>query len=264
MPGSLRLGRMVGIDVYAHLSWFIILVLLTWSLATNWFAQMFSGWSTTAYWITAFTSTLLLFVCVLVHEFAHALVARARGLTVRSITLFIFGGLANFEEEVKRPGAEFQIAVIGPITSLLLAGLAFILSLPLRGSRSPAEAVLDYLVVTNLLLGVFNLIPGFPLDGGRVLRSILWKITGNFHKSTRIASYVGQGCAYIFILLGIVESFTGNFFTGLWTVFIGWFLLNAAQTANTQVTLQSELEGVSVNQVMDPQPVTVPANISLQ
>ncbi len=264
MPGSLRLGKIAGIDIYAHLSWFIILVLLTWSLASDWFAQLFPGWATTTYWITAFISALLLFACVLVHELTHALVSQAHGLTVKNITLFIFGGVANIEEEVKRPGIEFQIAAVGPIASLLLAAVTFLLALPLRGSNSSAEAILDYLAVSNLVLGVFNLIPGFPLDGGRVLRSIIWKVTGNLQKSTRIASYVGQASAYVFILLGIIEFFTGNFFNGLWTVFVGWFLLNASQTANTQVELQSTLQGVSVGQVMNPRPVTVPGNISLQ
>ncbi len=264
MPGSLRLGKIAGINIYAHLSWFIILVLLTWSLASDWFAQLFPGWATTTYWITAFISALLLFACVLVHELTHALVSQAHGLTVKNITLFIFGGVANIEEEVKRSGIEFQIAAVGPIASLLLAAVTFLLALPLRGSNSSAEAILDYLAVSNLVLGVFNLIPGFPLDGGRVLRSIIWKVTGNLQKSTRIASYVGQASAYVFILLGIIEFFTGNFFNGLWTVFVGWFLLNASQTANTQVELQSTLQGVSVGQVMNPRPVTVPGNISLQ
>jgi len=264
MPGSLRLGKIAGIDIYAHLSWFIILVLLTWSLASGWFAQLFPGWATTTYWIVAFISALLLFGCVLVHELAHALVAQASGLTVRNITLFIFGGVAHVEEDMKRPGVEFRVAIAGPIASFLLAGVAFLLVLPLRGSGASAEAALDYLAVANFLLGAFNLLPGFPLDGGRVLRSIIWKATGNFKKSTHIASSVGQAFAYVFILLGIIGFFTGNFFNGLWVVFIGWFLLSAAQTASTQVELQSALQGVSVGQVMDPRPLVVPANISVQ
>ena len=264
MPGSLRLGKIAGIDIYAHLSWFIILVLLTWSLADDWFVQAYPGWATTTYWVVAFISALLLFVCVLAHELAHALVAQTSGLTVRKITLLIFGGVAHIEEEVKRPGVEFRVAIAGPIASLLLAVVAFLLALPLQGSGATAEAVLEYLAVSNLVLGAFNLLPGFPLDGGRVLRSIVWKVTGNFKKSTHVASSVGQAFAYLFIFLGIVEFFTGNFFNGLWTVFIGWFLLNAAQTAHTQVELQSALQGVSVGQVMNPRPVAVPANISLQ
>lgn len=264
MPGSLRLGNIAGINIYAHLSWLIILVLLTWSLANDWFAQLFSGWSTATYWIVAFVSTLLLFICVLAHELAHALIAQRSGLTVKHITLFIFGGVAHIEEEMQRPGVEFRVALAGPIASFLLATLAFLLAWPLRGSNAAAEAVLDYLAVTNFLLGAFNLIPGFPLDGGRILRSIIWKVTGNFKKSTRIASFVGQAGGYLFILLGIVAFFTGNFFNGLWVAFIGWFLLSAAQTANSQVELQSTFRGVSVAQVMNTRPLTVPANISLQ
>ncbi len=264
MPGSFRLGKIAGIDIYAHLSWFIVLVLLTWSLASGWFVQLFPGWSTPTYWITAFISALLLFVCVLLHELAHSLVAQVHGLTVKNITLFIFGGVATIEEEMKRPGIEFQIAVMGPITSLFLAAIAFLLAWPFRGSNSPTEAVLDYLAASNFLLGVFNLIPGLPLDGGRVLRSIAWKITGNIQKSTRIASYAGQAMAFVFILLGLAAFFTGSFFNGLWSIFIGWFLLNAAQTANTQTLLQNTLQGVPVDKVMNPRPVAVPANISLQ
>jgi Zn-dependent protease len=264
MPGSLRLGKLAGINVYVHLSWFIIFILLTWSLASDWFPQYFAGWSTTTYWLAALFSTLLLFICVLFHEMAHALVARARGLRVMGITLLIFGGVAEIDQEMKRPSVEFQVAIAGPIASFILAGVAFLLALPFRTSTAPAEAVLDYLVVSNLLLGAFNLIPGFPLDGGRVLRSIIWRITGNFQKATRIASYAGQGCGYIFIFIGIVRFFTGDFFDGLWVVFIGWFLLSAAQAAYTEVRMQSALKGVTVAQVMDPRPVTVPANISLQ
>ena len=264
MPGSFRLGKVAGIDIYAHISWFIIFVLLTWSLASDWFPQFFAGWSNGTYWIAALISTLLLFVCVLAHEMAHALVARAYQLTVKGITLFVFGGIAQIEQEVKRPGIEFQIAIAGPIASLLLAGAAFLLALPFSESTAPTEAVLEYLAVSNLLLGLFNLIPGFPLDGGRVLRSIVWKVTGDYPRATRVASWVGQGFGYLFILLGIGLFFTGNFFDGLWIAFVGWFLLSAAQAANAEVILRTTLQGVRVSQVMDPHPVTVPANISLQ
>jgi Zn-dependent protease/CBS domain-containing protein len=264
MPGSLRLGKIAGIDVYAHPSWLIVLVLLTWSLASSWFAQSFPGWLTSVYWIAAFISALLLFACVLVHELAHALVARAHGLTVKRITLFLFGGVATIEEEMKRPGSEFQLAIVGPVTSLILAAVAFLLAGFLRGTGSPGEAVLDYLAVSNLLLGIFNLIPGFPLDGGRVLRSIIWKATGNAQQSIHVASYVGQGIAYLFILLGIAGFFTGNIFNGLWIIFIGWFLLSAAQSARMQSMIQDTLQDVMVDKVMNPGPVAVPANISLQ
>jgi Zn-dependent protease/CBS domain-containing protein len=245
-------------------SWFILLVLLTWSLAHSWFPEFFPAWSTGIYWITAFISTLLLFVAVLLHEMAHVLVARAHGIPARGITLHVFGGVADIGQDAKRPGIEFHIAIAGPIASFLIAVLAYVLVLPLRGSNSSAEAVLEYLMISNLILGLFNLVPGFPLDGGCVLRSILWKVTHSYQRATRFASMAGQGCGFLFILLGIVSFFTGSFFTGLWIVFIGWFLLSTAQATNTEVMLHSSLEGVAAKHVMDPYPLTVPANISLQ
>ncbi len=264
MPGSFRIGNIAGIDIDINVSWIIILVLLTVSLATGWFPQLYPGWSTATYWLIAFLSSLLLFVSVLLHELAHSLVARRRGLPVTSITLFIFGGVSNIEREPTSPGIEFQMAVVGPLTSLLIGVICFLLQLPLQGSNSPLEGILFYLAVTNILLGVFNLIPGFPLDGGRVLHSIVWRLTGNMRQAMRVASLTGQFIAYLFILLGIWIFFAGSILDGLWLGFIGWFLLSAAQSANAQVMLTSVLRGVTVGEVMNPKPTTVAANISLQ
>jgi len=264
MPGSFRIGNIAGIDIDINVSWIIILVLLTVSLATGWFPQLYPGWSTATYWLIAFLSSLLLFVSVLLHELAHSLVARRRGLPVTSITLFIFGGVSNIEREPTSPGIEFQMAVVGPLTSLLIGVICFLLQLPLQGSNSPLEGILFYLAVTNILLGVFNLIPGFPLDGGRVLHSIVWRLTGNMRQGMRVASLTGQFIAYLFILLGIWIFFAGSILDGLWLGFIGWFLLSAAQSANAQVMLTSVLRGVTVGEVMNPKPTTVAANISLQ
>ncbi len=258
MPGSLRIGKIAGIDIYIHVSWIIILVLLTVSLAIGWFPQLYPGQSTATYWIVSLIAALLLFVSVLLHELAHSLVARRRGLPVKNITLFIFGGVSNIEQEPKDPGIEFQVAVVGPLTSLLM------LQLPLQGTNSPLEEILYYLAVTNILLGVFNLIPAFPLDGGRVLRSIIWKISGSMRQATRAASITGQVIAYLFILLGIWLFFTVSILDGIWLGFIGWFLLSSAQSANSQVMLASVFNGVTVGEVMNPKPTTVPANISLQ
>ncbi len=264
MPGSLRISRIAGIDIYIHVSWLIILVLLTWSLAVGWFPVLYPGWSTATYWVISLISALFLFVSVLLHELAHSLVARSRGLPVKNITLFIFGGVSNIEQEPKSPGVEFQVAVVGPVVSLLIGLIAFLLDLPLRGSKSPLDAILAYLALTNVLLGIFNLIPGFPLDGGRVLRSIIWKITGSLRTATQAASIVGQVIAYLFIFWGIWQLFGSNFLNGIWIAFIGWFLLSAAQSANSQVMLQSMFRGVTVGDVMSTNPLTVPANISLQ
>ncbi len=264
MPGSLRIGKIAGIDIYIHVSWIIILVLLTVSLAIGWFPQLYPGQSTVTYWIVSLIAALLLFVSVLLHELAHSLVARRRGLPVKNITLFIFGGVSNIEQEPRDPGIEFQVAVVGPLTSILIGVVCFLLQLPLRGTNSPLEEILFYLAVTNLLLGVFNLIPAFPLDGGRVLRSIIWKISGSMRQATRAASITGQIIAYLFILLGIWLFFTVSILDGIWLGFIGWFLLSSAQSANSQVMLASVFNSVTVGEVMNPKPTTVPANISLQ
>ena len=264
MPGSFRLGRIAGIDIEINISWLIILVFLTMSLAIGWFPQFYPGWSSFTYWIAAFIAAILLFASVLLHELAHSFVARARGLPVKSITLFIFGGVSNLEQEPKSAGVEFQMAFIGPVVSILIGVLAYVLQLPLRGSHSAVEGILGYLAVTNILLGIFNLIPGFPLDGGRVLRSIVWKITGSLLKATRVATIVGNIIAYLFIFLGILLFFGSDVLDGIWIGFIGWFLLNASQAANSQVVLESMFRGVKVGQVMNTAPVTVPANISLQ
>jgi Zn-dependent protease/predicted transcriptional regulator len=264
MPGSLHLGRIAGIDIYINFSWLIIFVFLTWSLATGWFPQLYPGWSTATYWLVSLVAALLLFVSVLLHELAHSFVARARGLPVKNITLFIFGGVSNIQQEPTSPGVEFQMAVVGPAVSLLIGFVAFLLQLAVRGSNSPLQGIFFYLAVTNILLGIFNLIPGFPLDGGRVLRSIVWKASGSLRRATRVATIVGQIIAYLFILWGIWLFFNGNVLNGVWIGFIGWFLLSSAQSANSQVVLESMFRGVTVGEVMNTKPTTVPANISLQ
>lgn len=264
MLGSIRLFRIAGIDIDVNVSWIIIVVLLTWSLAIGWFPALYPGWSTATYWLVSLLAALLLFASVLLHELAHSLVARARGLSVKSITLFIFGGVSNIEQEPESPGVEFQMAFVGPLVSILLGAIFFLLLLPLRGVNSPLAAIIGYLALMNIVLGIFNLIPGFPLDGGRVLRSIIWKANGNLQRATRATTLVGQIIAYLLILWGIWQFFSGNLLGGIWIGFIGWFLLVSAQSANSQAMLQSVFRGVTVAQVMNPAPITVPANISLQ
>jgi Zn-dependent protease/CBS domain-containing protein len=263
MPGSIRLMRIAGIEIDINVSWLIILVLLTVSLAVSWFPVMTPRLGVGAYWALGLIASLLLFASVLAHELAHSLVARSRGLPVKNITLFIFGGVSNIEQEPQSPGVEFWMAFVGPLTSLAIGVVSALLAIALRGVPVVA-AVLEYLAVANILLGVFNLIPGFPLDGGRVLRSILWAITGNLRTATLWATRVGQFIAYLFILWGVWQVFTNNWLNGIWIGFIGWFLLTAAQTANRQVMLQSLFRGVSVAQVMGPVPQPVPADASLR
>ena len=247
MPGSLRIARIAGLDIYIHASWLIILVFLTVSLATGEFSSLVPGLSPSAYFLMGLIAALLLFVSVLLHELAHSIVARARGLPVHNIVLFIFGGVSNIEREPTSASVEFQMAFVGPLVSLLIGALCYGLLAWLHPGSSPAGAILLYLGFTNVLLGIFNLLPGFPLDGGRVLRSIIWKVTGNFQKATNIATFVGQAFAYLLILWGIFQFFGGNAFGGLFIIFTGWFLLNAAQSARAQSMLESAFQGVTKN-----------------
>lgn len=262
MSGSLHLGRIAGISLEINYSWLIILVLLTVSLALRWFPQAAPGYPLGTYWGVGFLSAVLLFVAVLVHELAHALVAQARGLPVKSITLFIFGGISNLEQEPPSPGVEFQVTVVGPLSSFIIAVLCWAFALALRDAPL-IGAVFGYLAVTNGLLALFNLIPGFPLDGGRVLRALLWKLTGSLRTATHWATRVSQGIAFLFIVVGIWLFFSGNLLGGLWLGFIGWFLLGTAQAANAQVMLETLFGRVTVGEVMHPVPLTILPNLSL-
>lgn len=264
MSGGIHIATIAGIRININYSWLIILVLLTISLAAGWFPTAVPGLGTLAYYILGFIAAILLFASVLVHELAHSLVARARGLPVRDISLFIFGGVSNIEREPKTPGTEFQMAIVGPVASLVIGGIAWVLALLVGGASRPLTAILLYLAFANVLLGIFNLIPGFPLDGGRVLRSIIWKATGSLRQATQWAARVGQVVAFLFILWGIWQIFNGNLLGGVWIGFIGWFLLTAAQSANTQVMLESLLRGVRVAEVMRPIGASVPPTLSLR
>jgi Zn-dependent protease len=262
MSGSLHLGKIAGISIEINYSWLIILILLTVSLATNWFPSAAPRYPLAAYWGAGFIAALLLFVAVLLHELAHSLMAQARGLPVKSITLFIFGGVSNLEKEPRSPGVEFLVSVVGPLASLVIGGICWGIALALRDAPL-IGAVFGYLAITNGLLAFFNLLPGFPLDGGRVLRAILWKITGNLRKATYWATRVSQAIALLFILGGIWAFFTGNFLDGLWLGFIGWFLFSTAQAANANVMLDSLFGRVTVGEVMNRTPLMVPASLTL-
>ncbi len=275
------IGRWFGIKVRIDWSWLLIFFLVVWNLGIV-FTQFHPAWSLALVWGLAVLASLLFFLSVLAHEMAHSLVARSRGLPVNSITLFLFGGVSNIEKEPPSPQTEFLMAIVGPLTSLVLGGILLLLSGfigrgsigaaasvgGLIGNLSPTATLLLWLGSVNVLLGIFNLIPGFPLDGGRVLRSILWGITGNMRKATRWAAWVGQGIAWLFILAGIAMAFgvrlpffgTG-LLSGLWLAFIGWFLNSAASQSYRQVVIQDILEDVPVSRIMRPDPPTVPSNI---
>lgn len=258
MEGSLQVGRVLGIPVAIHHTWLVVFFLLTWSLAVGFFPADFPGWPLGLYWVTAAAAALLLFASVLVHELSHSLVARARGLPVRGITLFIFGGVAQIEAEAEAPRDEFLVAVVGPITSLVLAGLAWLgASAPIEG---PPDAVLHYLAFTNAALAVFNLVPGFPLDGGRILRAAVWGATGSLRTATNLSSYAGQAVAFGLVGWGVLRMFSGNFMGGLWIAFVGWFLNGAAEQSRRELSQQETFRGVRIADLMTPEPrVLAPA-----
>ena len=253
---SVTLARIAGIPIGAHYTWFFAAGLVAWSLAGGYFPGRYPGWDGLTYWIAGAAAAVALFVCVALHELGHSLVALARGVKVKRITLFIFGGVAQMADEVHGALDDLLIGIAGPITSLLLAA-AFWAATQAAPSASPLEAVLGYLAFTNLLLGAFNLVPGFPLDGGRVLRAILWKITKSEPHATRWASYAGQATGYLLAFLGVSRLMAGDTLGGLWTGMIGMFLNTAAAASRKQSELRQQLRGVRVAELMDPHPPVV-------
>jgi Zn-dependent protease/CBS domain-containing protein len=250
MGNAFRVARIAGIDIEIHPSWLLILGFVAWSLSDGFFPDQYEHWSTFAYWAVGISSALLLFVTVLIHEMAHALVARRRGLPVPRITLFIFGGMSHMSRQPATAGEEFQIAAAGPATSILIAAVTAGLGFALRGVSEKAEAMLFYLAFVNLALGVFNILPGFPLDGGRVLRSIAWKRTGSFRNATRIAASVGEFFGYGLIIAGFFVLLAGGLLDGLWLAFIGWFLLGAAKGEASNMQLEGVLKRLTARDVM--------------
>jgi Zn-dependent protease/predicted transcriptional regulator len=268
MRAHIKLGRIFGIAIGLHYSWIIIALLVTLSLRSQ-FAAVHPDWSDAATWTTAIITGLLFFVSILLHELSHAAVAKLRGLPVRAITLFALGGVAQIEKDAADPKTEFWMGIIGPITSVLIGIVCLALSFALGWNladepNSPIAAMFMWLGAINIALGIFNMVPGFPLDGGRVLRAIVWWITGDANRSTRIASIVGQFVAFIFIVLGILRFFSGAGFGGLWLAFIGWFLLDAARASGAQVEITERLKGVRIGDVMTREFPTVDGNSNLQ
>ena len=259
---SIRLTKIRGIEVGVHYSWFIIFALITFSLTAR-FASDHPQWTLAEHHMVGIATSLLFFDSILVHELAHSFVALAKGIPVRSVTLFVFGGVAQIGREPDRPMTEFQIAIAGPIASALLA-VAFGAVAHLAGDEfEHLSALADWLSSINLMLAAFNLVPGFPLDGGRIFRAALWHGTGSLTKATRIAAATGQGIGYVLIFFGIVTGFTANWFSGLWLAFIGWFLMNAAQESVVQVSVTSALSGLVAEDIMSRNCPAVPRRMSL-
>ena len=268
MRSNVKLGKVSGIEIGLHYSWFIIAALIVFSLGGR-FHQMNPSWSNRQNWIAALITAVLFFVSLLLHELAHSLVAQARGLKVKAITLFALGGVSQIQDDATDAKTEFWVAIAGPIASLIIGFgcLAIAPGLGWRRSAGPPTAVsamLFWLGYINVSLAVFNLIPGFPLDGGRVLRAIVWAITKNADRSTRIAARVGQFVAFLFILYGIWQYFSGAGFGGLWIAFIGWFLMDAAKSSYAEVETTAALRGMRVSEVMSHDCVSVDRGMNLQ
>ena len=257
MKASLKLFRIFGITVGIHYTWIFAIIFFSWTLAMVYFPSYYPGWSTAVYWITGIIGALLIFVSVLLHEMAHSLVANARGIPVHSITLFLLGGASNMEEEPQKPAAEFSMAIVGPVTSLILAVIFWGFARLPADTTGPLVAMLSYMALINMYLGIFNLLPGFPLDGGRVLRSIIWGYTGNLTRATDIAGLVGQIFGWIFIGLGIFLMISVSFLSGLWIAFIGWFLNSSADASRKEITLRERLSHFKVRELMNPAVSTI-------
>jgi Zn-dependent protease/CBS domain-containing protein len=254
MRAQIKLGSIQGVKIGLHYSWLIIALLITLSLRA-YFRLHDSEWGESVIWATAIITTLLFFTTIVVHELSHALVAKAHGLPVRSITLFALGGVAEIEKETPDARTEFWIGIIGPITSCLIGFICLSVVLafgwtPSAFPQIPLLAGLMWLGYINIMLALFNMVPGFPLDGGRVLRAILWWITGNAKRATQIAASVGQFVAYGLIVLGVFRFFRGADIGGLWIAFIGWFLLEASRGSYAQIAITEALSAANVADVM--------------
>ena len=250
LRGGIPIGKIFGISLRLNYSWFIVFGLVTWALAASYFPANYPTWGLAAKIIAGIITSLLFFASVLTHELMHSLVAQKTGIPVYGITLFIFGGVSQMTEEPKRPKDELRIALAGPITSLVLGGIFWGIWFWLGDRVEFIAGIAFWLGWINIFLAGFNLIPGFPLDGGRVLRSILWGRMNNLRRATRIASNIGRGVGYLFIFGGIWLIFGGNWFNGLWLAFIGWFLENAAVGSYRQLTLRDTLQGHTVSEIM--------------
>ena len=260
---SFKVARIGGIDIEIHPSWLIIVALIAYTLSEGWFPDQYDHWSTMAYWIVGTAAAVLFFVTVLVHELAHAVVAIRRGLPVPKITLFIFGGVSTVAEQPRTAREEFMIAAAGPATSLVIGIVCGVLGFVL-GSYQKAEGILYYLAIVNVLLAVFNILPGFPLDGGRVLRSIVWGRTKSLPRATRIASGVGELFGYVLMVGGGFLLLGGYVFDGIWLMFIGWFLHGAARSEGQGTRLESTLHGLTARDVMRADFPTVSPGDSIQ
>ncbi|MCU0614576.1 MAG: site-2 protease family protein [Desulfobacterales bacterium] len=262
---GINLFKIAGIQINIDVSWFIIFLLVLWSLSAGYFPRQFPDQSAQIYWGAGLVATLLFFFSVLFHEMSHSLMAQRCGIEISEIKLFIFGGVAKLSEESKNPLTEFKIAVVGPLSSFVLAIFFWICHKLLGSLNFPmAQAVTGYLVWINMALGIFNLLPGFPLDGGRILRAILWYRTGSLSRATKWASDVGKGLAIALMVLGAIQIFSGMLIGGLWLIFIGMFLRGVAEGGYQEVLMRQSLEDVQVREVMIEDVVSIQPELTVR
>lgn len=264
--GSFSIGRWFGFKIRIDYSWFLIFGLVVWTFSVFVFPGQLPGRDSVTYVVMGTTAALLLFLSVLLHELAHSIVARSRGVEVEGITLFIFGGVAQTKSEPERPIDEFLITVVGPLSSIGLAGLFWATDIAADFYAWPAEigAVAGYIGFLNLVLALFNLVPGFPLDGGRIFRSLVWQVSGDLDKATRWATNAGRAFGYALVALGLWYLLQGFLLNGMWMAFIGWFLANAAAASYRHFRVRAALAEVPVSQVMAFQPIVMPSDLSVQ
>ncbi len=267
MNENLSLGRIAGIHVGLNWSLLVVAALIAWSIATGILPAAAPGQTSAAYWTAGVVSALVYLASLLAHELAHSIVATRRGVKVEGITLWLFGGVSRFSSESSSPGAQAWITFVGPLTSLLLGVLFLLVGAVVGGGANSAllSASLAWLGYINILLGVFNLLPAFPLDGGRILQSLIWRSTGDRLRATRIAARIGMAFAFLFIAYGLITFFAaGSLFGGVWAVFLGWFLLSAARAEEAGGLIRQALSGISVAEVMTPNPAQAPDDISVE
>lgn len=260
---TIRLLRIGGIPIRIHASWILIALLVVWSLATSYFPSSAPHQSTAAYWLAGLVAALLFFASLLLHELAHSLVARARGLRVTGITLYLFGGVAEIGAETTNPGDEFRVTAAGPVTSVALAGLFGIAWLATDSLSHLIGATFGYLAIMNLFLGVFNLLPGLPLDGGRLLRAFVWWRTGDPDRATRVAAIGGVVVGVLLIAAGAVSMVVSSWLSGLWLILLGWYLQGAARQERMASGARSRIAGVTVANLATRDPYKVPPDMPL-
>jgi len=251
---GLKIARIAGIDIKIHWSWLLIFVLLTWFLATGFYSDVYETWGRTETWAAAIITTVLFFSSILLHELSHSIVARRLGLPVKDITLFIFGGVSSLGAEPSDAKQEFKVAIVGPLTSFaigIFAGIIALIGILTNLERTMPFAIAEYLFVINIAIGIFNMLPGFPLDGGRVFRAALWARSGSMVKATRWASRSGTVISFGLMAIGVVSILVGSFIGGVWFIVIGWFLRNSAESSYQQLVLRRALEGIKVREMLN-------------